>query len=67
MIAIHMNDLQELNRLFKNGSPVEESANPSGIYSYTPLLAAAMLGRIEMTKALLENGADPELRVRWRE
>ena len=61
MIAIHRNDIKEFNRLLEIGSPVEEGANPSGFYSYTPLLAAARLGRIDMAKALLEKGANPNV------
>ena len=54
-IAITYDNLEFVKYLVKNGRDVNETLRKSG---FTPLMAAACYGRVEIAKYLLEEGAD---------
>ena len=54
-IAITYDNLEFVKYLVKNGRDVNETLRKSG---FTPLMAAACYGRIEIAKYLLEEGAN---------
>ncbi|MFT7859626.1 MAG: ankyrin repeat domain-containing protein [Sulfurimonas sp.] len=58
-IAITYNNHEMVNYLLENGRDVNHTNRRSG---FTPLMAAACYGRVEIAKTLLENGADKEIK-----
>ena len=60
---IAQNDLQKLKKIIKNRAVI----NNTDYKGRTPLYLAALYGRAEITKYLLNNGADPLKRANWKD